>query len=72
MAAGADRYLKPGRSARVGNAVMSGLSMLGISLRGSRMLAVRGRTSGQWHVTPVNPLRDGGVTYLVAPAARPL
>jgi deazaflavin-dependent oxidoreductase (nitroreductase family) len=67
MAAGPDRYLKPGGAARVSNAMMSGISKLGVSLRGSRMLAVRGRTSGEWRVTPVNPLSYGGARYLVAP-----
>lgn len=67
MAAGSDRYLAPGGAARVSNAVMSGISKLGVSLRGSRMLAVRGRASGQWRVTPVNPLSYAGARYLVAP-----
>ncbi len=40
---------------------------LGISLRGSAMLAVRGRTTSEWRVTPVNPLALDGQRYLVAP-----
>jgi deazaflavin-dependent oxidoreductase (nitroreductase family) len=40
---------------------------LGLSLRGSRVLAVRGRTSGEWRTTPVNPLTFEGQRYLVAP-----
>jgi deazaflavin-dependent oxidoreductase (nitroreductase family) len=40
---------------------------LGRSLRGSRVLAVRGRRSGQWRTTPVNPLDLDGRRYLVAP-----
>lgn len=40
---------------------------LGLSLRGSRVLAVRGRTSGEWRTTPVNPLTFEGHRYLVAP-----
>jgi deazaflavin-dependent oxidoreductase (nitroreductase family) len=40
---------------------------LGRSLRGSRVLAVRGRRSGEWRTTPVNPLDLDGKRYLVAP-----
>jgi deazaflavin-dependent oxidoreductase (nitroreductase family) len=40
---------------------------LGLSLRGSRVLAVRGRKSGEWRTTPVNPLTLEGHRYLVAP-----
>ncbi len=41
--------------------------VLGISLKGSRVLSVRGRTTGEWHSTPVNPLPFEGRRYLVAP-----
>src|SRR5206468_3256833 len=34
---------------------------------GSRVLAVRGRKSGQWRTNPVNLLEFGGQRYLVAP-----
>ena len=70
MAAGADRYVKPGGATKVANAVLTGLTRLGISVRGSRVLAVRGRTSGQWRTTPVNPLSHGGARYLVAPRGK--
>jgi deazaflavin-dependent oxidoreductase (nitroreductase family) len=40
---------------------------LGRSVRGSRVLAVRGRRSGQWRTTPVNPLDRDGRRSLVAP-----
>jgi deazaflavin-dependent oxidoreductase (nitroreductase family) len=40
---------------------------LGISMRGSRTLSVRGRKSGEWRSTPVNPLSFDGQRYLVAP-----
>ena len=41
---------------------------MGISVYGSRVLAVRGRTSGEWRTTPVNPLTlTDGTRYLVAP-----
>src|SRR5262245_29802128 len=49
------------------NPAVSLLTLLGISLRGSRILAVRGRTSGEWRQTPVNPLTLDGRRYLVAP-----
>lgn len=39
----------------------------GISLRGSRVLAVRGRKTGVLRSTPVNPLSYDGGRYLVAP-----
>jgi deazaflavin-dependent oxidoreductase (nitroreductase family) len=34
---------------------------------GSRVLEVRGRTSGEWRQTPVNLLRVADADYLVAP-----
>jgi deazaflavin-dependent oxidoreductase (nitroreductase family) len=34
---------------------------------GSRVLAVRGRKTGEWRSTPVNLLRIDGEQYLVAP-----
>src|SRR5258708_23424572 len=43
------------------------LNRAGLSLRGSRVLAVRGRTTGEWRTTPVNLLEIGGTRYLVAP-----
>ena len=43
------------------------LMRFGLSLRGSRVLAVRGRRTGTWHTTPVNPLPFEGARYLVAP-----
>ena len=39
----------------------------GLSLKGARVLSVRGRKSGEWHDTPVNPLSLAGRRYLVAP-----
>jgi deazaflavin-dependent oxidoreductase (nitroreductase family) len=62
-----DRYLMPGRGARMMNWTIAGLTRLGISVWGSRVLAVRGRSSGQWRTTPVNLLVVDGVRYLVAP-----
>ncbi len=40
---------------------------LGISLRGSRILVVRGRKTGELRSVPVNPLTLEGQRYLVAP-----
>jgi deazaflavin-dependent oxidoreductase (nitroreductase family) len=49
------------------NPLIQGAMKLGISMRGSRTLSVRGRKSGQWRSTPVNPLPLDGERYLVAP-----
>jgi deazaflavin-dependent oxidoreductase (nitroreductase family) len=40
---------------------------LGFSPQGMQVLAVRGRTSGEWRTTPVNPLPFQGGWYLLAP-----
>lgn len=62
-------YTKPDfMTRRVFNPMMALFTgRLGISLRGSAMLAVRGRKTGEWRVTPVNPLELEGQRYLVAP-----
>jgi deazaflavin-dependent oxidoreductase (nitroreductase family) len=49
------------------NPIVAGLTGLGFSLMGSRVLRVRGRTSGEWRSTPVNLLNLQGRRYLVAP-----
>ncbi len=49
---------------------MAALTRLGISLAGSRVLEVRGRTSGEPRRTPVNLLTVDGTRYLVAPRGR--
>ena len=49
------------------NPAVAGLTKLGLPLAGSRVLAVRGRKSGEWRTTPVNPLALDGQRYLVAP-----
>jgi len=49
------------------NKIMSGLTRLGVSVRGSRVLEHRGRTTGKLHHTPVNLLTIDGTEYLVAP-----
>jgi len=63
----AARYLMPGRSAQLLNKVVTGLTRLGLSVWGSRVLAVRGRSSGAWRTVPVNLLTVDGERYLVAP-----
>jgi deazaflavin-dependent oxidoreductase (nitroreductase family) len=49
------------------NKAVAGLTGLGVSILGSRILAVRGRKSGEWRTTPVNLLVIDGQRYLVAP-----
>jgi deazaflavin-dependent oxidoreductase (nitroreductase family) len=51
---------------RVFNPAVAGLTRLGLSLFGSRVLRVQGRRSGEWRETPVNPLALEGDRYLVA------
>jgi deazaflavin-dependent oxidoreductase (nitroreductase family) len=64
----APRYIKPsGLTVQVFNRTVQALTRSGISVMGSRVLAVRGRTSGEWRTTPVNLLTLDGDTYLVAP-----
>jgi len=52
---------------KLSNSVVAGLTKAGVSVLGSRVLFVRGRTSGQWRTTPVNLLTFEGDKYLVAP-----
>ncbi len=49
------------------NPLVAFVTNIGFSLRRSRILAVRGRKSGQIRTTPVNLLEIGGARYLVAP-----
>ena len=63
-----DRYVQPNWFTRnVFNRIIAGLAQLGISVYGSRVLAVRGRKTGTWHTIPVNLLEHRGERYLVAP-----
>jgi deazaflavin-dependent oxidoreductase (nitroreductase family) len=55
------------RSMLVFNKLVAGLTNLGVSLMGSRVLSVRGRKSGEWRSNPVNLLVLDGQRYLVAP-----
>ncbi|MBF6213480.1 nitroreductase family deazaflavin-dependent oxidoreductase [Nocardia puris] len=62
------RYLAPTGLDPVLNRVLNWLPRIGIGVAGSRLLAVRGRTSGEWRTTMVNLLVDpSGDRYLVAP-----
>ena len=51
---------------RVFNPLVAWLTRRGLSLAGSSVLRVRGRHSGEWRETPVNPLELDGQRYLVA------
>ena len=63
-----DHYRAPGWFTRnVFNQLVAFLTRQGISVLGSRVLAVKGRTSGEWRTTPVNLLTHDGRRYLVAP-----
>ena len=61
------RYVKPKSATNFFNDAVGRLARMGISVYGSRVLAVKGRKSGEWRTTPVNPLRVDGTRYLVAP-----
>ncbi|MFL5822136.1 MAG: nitroreductase family deazaflavin-dependent oxidoreductase [Solirubrobacteraceae bacterium] len=63
-----EHYQRPGWfTTNVFNRIVALLTRLGVSVYGSRVLEVKGRTSGQWRQTPVNLLRHDGADYLVAP-----
>jgi hypothetical protein len=64
----AAHYQRPDWFTRnVFNRVVRGLTRLGVSVWGSRVLEHRGRTTGELHRTPVNLLTYEGTQYLVAP-----
>jgi deazaflavin-dependent oxidoreductase (nitroreductase family) len=68
MTAAGTRYIKPKSATYLSNNVFAGLTRMGVSVYGSRILYVRGRKSGEWRSTPVNPLTMAdGSRYLVAP-----
>ena len=52
---------------KVMNPMVGGLTRLGLSFWGSRILEVRGRTSGEPRRNPINPLVYDDNRYLVAP-----
>lgn len=62
------RYLRPTGIDKIMSRLLNALPKLGVSVLGSRLLAVRGRSSGQWRTTMVNVLSAvDGAEYLVAP-----
>ena len=62
-----DHYRAPGWFTRnVLNRLVAVLTRQGVSVLGSRVLAVKGRTSGEWRTTPVNLLSHNDRRYLVA------
>jgi deazaflavin-dependent oxidoreductase (nitroreductase family) len=64
----ATRYLAPTGFDPIFNRLANLLPKLGISVAGSRLLAVRGRKSGEWRTTMVNLMTAAdGQRYLVAP-----
>jgi deazaflavin-dependent oxidoreductase (nitroreductase family) len=63
----ARRNIRASRLERVFNAIPALLARMGVSVYGSRLLAVRGRKSGEWRTVPVNLLDHEGAQYLVAP-----
>jgi deazaflavin-dependent oxidoreductase (nitroreductase family) len=68
MVSMAEHYQRPGWfTTNVFNRLVRALTGLGVSVYGSRVLEVRGRTSGEWRQTPVNLLRHEGADYLVSP-----
>jgi len=64
----AAHYRRPGWFTKhVANGIVAGATRLGMSMRGSRVLEVRGRKTGQQRRVPVNLLEVGGERFLVAP-----
>src|ERR1700687_3833655 len=61
-------YRRPGWFTKnVFNRTVAALTRAGLSVWGSRILRVRGRTSGEWRTAPFNLLTFEGKRYLVAP-----
>ena len=67
MNAAEARYVQPKAATNFFNETVARLTRMGISVYGSRVLAVKGRKTGEWRTTPVNPLTLDGARYLVAP-----
>lgn len=62
------RYRKPGWFTKhVFNRLIAFLTRRGLSVWGSRVLRVRGRSTGEWREVPVNLLALADGQYLVAP-----
>jgi deazaflavin-dependent oxidoreductase (nitroreductase family) len=63
-----EHYQRPGWfTTNVFNRVVAVFTRSGLSVYGSRILEVKGRTSGEWRQTPVNLLRYQDGEYLVSP-----
>jgi deazaflavin-dependent oxidoreductase (nitroreductase family) len=63
-----EHYQRPGWfTTNVFNRIVAVCTRFGLSVYGSRVLEVKGRTSGQWRETPVNLMRYQDGEYLVAP-----
>ena len=63
-----EHYQRPGWfTTNVFNRIVAVFTRSGLSVYGSRVLEVKGRTSGQWRQTPVNLMRYEDGEYLVAP-----
>ena len=61
-------YRQPGWFTKnVFNGVVAVMTRAGVSVWGSRVLRVKGRTTGEWRSAPVNLLTYEGRQYLVAP-----
>jgi deazaflavin-dependent oxidoreductase (nitroreductase family) len=65
--AGTSRHVEATRGMALFNEAVGWLTARGLSIWGSRVLAVRGRRSGEWRTLPVNLLHHEGARYLVAP-----
>jgi deazaflavin-dependent oxidoreductase (nitroreductase family) len=62
------KYQRPDAlTTRLVNPLIATLTKLGLSVRGSHILAVRGRKTGKRQEVPVNPVEVDGMRYLVAP-----
>jgi deazaflavin-dependent oxidoreductase (nitroreductase family) len=61
------RYVAPKSTVSFFNDTVGRLTKLGISVYGSRVLSVRGRKTGEWRSTPVNPITIDGERYIVSP-----
>jgi deazaflavin-dependent oxidoreductase (nitroreductase family) len=67
MVSDTPHYREPGWFTRnVFNRFVAFMTRHGVSVLGSRVLAVKGRTSGEWRTTPVNLLELAGHRYLVS------
>jgi deazaflavin-dependent oxidoreductase (nitroreductase family) len=68
MNSAANHYVPPKHRMELWmNGAVAWLTRHGVSLFGSRILRVRGRSTGLWREVPVNPLTLPDGRYLVAP-----